>query len=122
MAALALMNVVSACAAMIVLAGGVFFTATAAALVFVFATVVFDVGEVLQGPVQDALVADLSVERLRGRYFALSSMSWSLGLALGPCRRRAGARLALVSRLAARSNRVPVRGAGLSRARAAPAG
>jgi predicted MFS family arabinose efflux permease len=84
MAALALMNVVWACAALIVLAGGLFFTATAAALVFVFATVVFGVGEVLQGPVQGALVADLSVERLRGRYFALSSMSWSLGSVLGP--------------------------------------
>jgi len=84
MAALALMNVVWAAAALIVLAGGLFFTATAAALVFIFATVVFGVGEVLQGPTQGALVADLAPTRVRGRYFALSSMSWSLGSVLGP--------------------------------------
>lgn len=84
MAALALMCAVWAGAAMIVLAGGLFFTATAAALVFMFATVVFGVGEVLQGPTQGALVADLAPTRIRGRYFALSSMSWSLGSVLGP--------------------------------------
>jgi predicted MFS family arabinose efflux permease len=84
MAALALMNVLWACASLIVLAGGAWFTASAAALVFVFATMVFGVGETLQGPTQAPLVADLAPDRLRGRYFALGAMSWSAGGILGP--------------------------------------
>jgi len=84
MAALALMNVLWACASLIVLAGGWWLSASAAALVFVLATMVFAVGETLQGPVQAPLVADLSPDRLRGRYFALGAMSWSAGSILGP--------------------------------------
>ena len=42
------------------------------------------VGETLQGPTQAPLVADLAPEHLRGRYFALSAMSWSAGSILGP--------------------------------------
>jgi MFS family permease len=84
MRALALMTLLWAAAAMIVLGGGVWLTATAAALVFVGATLVFGVGETLQGPTQAPLVADLAPDRLRGRYFALGSMSWSAGSILGP--------------------------------------
>lgn len=84
MRALALMSLLFASAAMIVFFGGIWFTGTAAALVFVGATVVFGVGETLQGPTQAPLVADLAPDRLRGRYFALSSMSWSAGSILGP--------------------------------------
>ena len=84
MAALALMNLLWAVAALVVLAGGVLFTATAAALAFMVATMIFGVGETLQGPTQAPLVADLAPEQLRGRYFALSSMSWSAGSILGP--------------------------------------
>jgi MFS family permease len=39
---------------------------------------------VLQGPTQAPLVADLAPDHLRGRYFALGSMSWSAGSILGP--------------------------------------
>jgi MFS family permease len=84
MPALALMSLLFAASALIVLAGGIWLTATAAALVFVSATLVFGVGETLQGPTQAPLVADLAPDHLRGRYFALGSMSWSVGSILGP--------------------------------------
>ena len=84
MRALALMTLLWAVSALVVLAGGVWLRATGAALVFVVATMIFAVGECLQGATQGPLVADLAPERLRGRYFALSSMSWSLGSVLGP--------------------------------------
>ena len=45
---------------------------------------VFAVGETLQGPTQAPLVVDLAPDHLRGRYFALSAMSWSAGGILGP--------------------------------------
>jgi MFS family permease len=84
MLALALMNVLWAVAALIVLAAGDLLNGTSAALVLIFATMVFGVGETLQGPTQAPLVADLAPDRLRGRYFALGSMSWSAGSILGP--------------------------------------
>ncbi len=84
MVALALMNVLWAVAALIVLAAGELLTATSAALVLITATMVFGVGETLQGPTQAPLVADLAPEHLRGRYFALGAMSWSAGSILGP--------------------------------------
>ena len=84
MAALALMNVLWAVAALIVLAGGGLLNGTSAALVFMSATMVFALGETLQGPTQAPLVADLAPDRLRGRYFAVGAMSWSAGSILGP--------------------------------------
>src|SRR5262245_16637381 len=84
MSALALMNVLWAAAALLVLAGGDLLNGTSAALVFMTATMVFALGETLQGPTQAPLVADLAPEHLRGRYFALGSMSWSAGSILGP--------------------------------------
>jgi predicted MFS family arabinose efflux permease len=84
MVALALMCVTFALSALIVLVAGIWLTATAAALVLIAATIVFGIGETLQGPTQAPLVADLAPERLRGRYFALGSMSWSAGSILGP--------------------------------------
>ena len=84
MVALAAMNVCFAAAALVILAGGALFEGSAAALVMIGATLIFAVGECLQGPTQGALVADMGPPRLRGRYFALSSMSWSTGAILGP--------------------------------------
>ena len=84
MLALAVMNVCFAVAALVVLIGGTLFEAGAAAVVMIGATLIFAVGECLQGPTQGALVADLAPGRLSGRYFALSSMSWSTGAILGP--------------------------------------
>jgi MFS family permease len=84
MGALALMNVLWAIASLIVLAAGGLLTGTSAAVVLITATLVFGAGETLQGPTQAPLVADLAPDRLRGRYFALGSMSWSAGSILGP--------------------------------------
>ena len=84
MLALAAMNVCFAAAALVILVGGTLFEAGAAALVMIGATLIFAVGECLQGPTQGALVADMAPSRLSGRYFALSSMSWSTGAILGP--------------------------------------
>ena len=84
MVALAAMNVCFAVAALVVLVGGTLFEAGAAAVVMIGATLIFAVGECLQGPTQGALVADMAPGRLSGRYFALSSMSWSTGAILGP--------------------------------------
>src|SRR4051812_43570794 len=78
------MNLLRAIAALIVLAAGELLTATSAALVFVVATMVFGLGEILQGPTQAPLVADLAPEHLGGRYFGLSAMSWSAGSILRP--------------------------------------
>ncbi len=84
MAALALMNAIWAVASLVVLAAGGLLSGTSAALVLVTAGVVFGVGETLQAPTQPPLVADLAPDSLRGRYFALGSMSWSVGGILGP--------------------------------------
>ena len=74
MPALALMTFVWAVTWMIVLVGGVWFHAGAAALVFGLAAIIFGLGECLHGPTQGALVADLAPPRLRGRYMALSTL------------------------------------------------
>jgi predicted MFS family arabinose efflux permease len=84
MKALAAMTALWAVAWVVVLAGGLWFEAVAAAFVFTLAAVVFGLGECFQGPVQGALVADLAPARLRGRYMAVSTNSWDLGFLLGP--------------------------------------
>jgi predicted MFS family arabinose efflux permease len=84
MRALAAMTVLWAGAWLVVLTGGLWFEAVAAALVFALAALVFGLGECFQGPVQGALVADLAPPRLRGRYMAVSTNSWDLGFLLGP--------------------------------------
>jgi len=60
MPALALMTFIWAVTWMIVFAGGVWFHAGSAALVFGLAGVVFGLGECFHGPTQGALVADLA--------------------------------------------------------------
>ncbi len=82
--ALALMPALWAIAWLVVEAGGAWFEAAAAALVFGLAAAVFGLGECLHGPTQGALVADLAPPLLRGRYLALSSSSWDLGYVAGP--------------------------------------
>lgn len=46
--------------------------------------VIWTFGEMISSPVAAAYVADLSPERLRGRYMGLWGGMWSLGLMLGP--------------------------------------
>jgi MFS family permease len=52
--------------------------------VIVLAGGIFAVGECLQGPTQQALIAELAPDHLRGRYMALSTSSWSIGWIAGP--------------------------------------
>jgi len=69
---------------LVVLAGGAWADGTEAALVFVLAAIAFGLASCFHGPTQAALVADLAPTRLRGRYMALSSMSWEVGFVVGP--------------------------------------
>jgi predicted MFS family arabinose efflux permease len=84
MRALAAMTVLWAVAWLIIFVGGHRLEATAAAAVFGLAALVFGLGECFQGPVQGALVADLASPHLRGRYMAVSAISWDVGFIIGP--------------------------------------
>jgi MFS family permease len=84
MPALAVMPALFAVAWLIVLAGGAWLDGTPAALAFAAAAALVGLGSCLQGPTQGALVADLAPPQLRGRYMALSSMSWEIGFVIGP--------------------------------------
>jgi MFS family permease len=84
MAALAVMCVLWAAAWILVCLGGLWLAAAAAAVVFGIAAIVVGLGECFQGPVQGALVADLAPPRLRGRYMAVSTISWDIGFIVGP--------------------------------------
>ena len=55
---------------------------TAAA--FAVTVAIWTLGEIVNAPVASAYVADLSPERLRGRYQGAWSFTWGLGLVLGP--------------------------------------
>jgi len=81
---LAVMPAAFAACWLVVLAGGAGLDGTAAAVVFVAAATVFGLASCFHGPTQAALVADLAPARLRGRYMALSSMSWEVGFVIGP--------------------------------------
>jgi MFS family permease len=84
MQALAVMCVLWAASWGVVFLGGLRLEAMAAAVAFGLAAVVFGLGECFQGPVQGALVADLAPPRLRGRYMAVSTISWDIGFVVGP--------------------------------------
>jgi len=84
MRALALMPAGFALAWLVVLLGALWLERSAAALVFVGASAVFGLATCVHGPTQGALVADLAPPALRGRYMALSSVSWELGYVIGP--------------------------------------
>jgi predicted MFS family arabinose efflux permease len=84
MPGLALMTVLWAAAWLIVFFCGATLESLAAATGFALAGLVFGLGECFQGPTQGALVADLAPPRLRGRYMALSTISWEIGFVVGP--------------------------------------
>jgi MFS family permease len=84
MAMLALMTAIWAAAWLLVFGAGLWLSAAAAGAVIVIAGGVFAIGECLQGPTQQALIAELAPDRLRGRYMALSTSSWSIGWIAGP--------------------------------------
>jgi MFS family permease len=65
--------------------GGVYwFTATTAFAVVAVAVAIFGIGECFHGPAHQALVADIAPDHLRGRYFAVHSLSWGLAGTVGP--------------------------------------
>src|SRR5436190_5137019 len=84
MRALALMPLLWAVAWLLVDAGGYWFTAEAAFLVIAFAAILLGVGECFHGPAHQALVSDIGSPHLRGRYFAVHSLSWGLAGTVGP--------------------------------------
>jgi MFS family permease len=61
------------------LGGGV-----AAVAVFASAAAIFALGETLMSPAVAPMANDLAPERLRGRYNALYTLSWTTGFILGP--------------------------------------
>jgi MFS family permease len=84
MATLAVMTTFWAAAWLLVFGAGLWLTALAASAAIVLAGGIFAIGECLQGPTQQALIADIAPDHLRGRYMALSTSSWSIGWIAGP--------------------------------------
>jgi MFS family permease len=84
MRALALMPTLWTVAWLMVDATGAWLEATTAFAALVVAAVILGVGECFHGPAHQALVADIGPPHLRGRYFAIHSMSWGLAGTVGP--------------------------------------
>jgi MFS family permease len=84
MRALALMPLAWAVAWMMVEGTGYWLDATAAFVAYAVALALFGVGECFHGPAHQALVADIGPPHLRGRYFAVHSLSWGLAGTVGP--------------------------------------
>jgi MFS family permease len=82
--ALALMPALWAAAWLGVDASGYWLEATAAFVAVSACVIVVGVGECFHGPAHQALVGELGGDRLRGRYFALHSLSWGVGGTAGP--------------------------------------
>ena len=84
MRALALMPLLWAVAWLIVELAGWRLEAGAAAVAIAVAAVFLGVGECFHGPAHQALVAEIAPDHLRGRYFAVHSLSWGLAGTVGP--------------------------------------
>jgi MFS family permease len=84
MRALAIMPLLWAIAWLIVDATGAWLHATAAFIAFALSAALFGIGECFHGPAHQALVADIGPPHLRGRYFAVHSLSWGLAGTVGP--------------------------------------
>jgi MFS family permease len=84
MRALALMPLLWIVAWLMLDAGAYWLDATAAFVVITLALAVFGVGECFHGPAHQALVAEIAPDHLRGRYFAVHSLSWGLAGTVGP--------------------------------------
>jgi MFS family permease len=84
MRCLALMPLLWAVSWLIVEGAGLWLEATAAFAAFAFAVLLFGIGECFHGPAHQALIADIGPDHLRGRYFAIHSLSWGLAGSVGP--------------------------------------
>lgn len=51
---------------------------------FVFAMIIITIGEMVVSPFQQSLVASFAPEHMRGRYMAVSGLSWSIAFTVGP--------------------------------------
>jgi MFS family permease len=84
MRALALMPALWIVAWLMLDGGAYWLDATAAFVVMTIALAVFGIGECFHGPAHQALVAEIAPDHLRGRYFAVHSLSWGLAGTVGP--------------------------------------
>jgi MFS family permease len=84
MRALALMPALWAVAWLLVDATGAWLETTTAFVAFAVAAGILGAGECFHGPAHQALVADIGPPHLRGRYFAVHSLSWGLAGTVGP--------------------------------------
>jgi MFS family permease len=53
-------------------------------LLFVVAMVIITIGEMVVSPFQQSLVAGFAPEHMRGRYMAVSGLTWSVAFTVGP--------------------------------------
>jgi len=51
---------------------------------FVLAMIVITIGEMIVSPFQQSVVANFAPEEMRGRYMAVSGLSWSVAFTIGP--------------------------------------
>jgi MFS family permease len=51
---------------------------------FILAMVIITIGEMVVSPFQQSLVASFAPEHMRGRYMAVSGLSWSISFTFGP--------------------------------------
>jgi MFS family permease len=51
---------------------------------FVTAMVIITIGEMVVAPFQQSIVASFAPEQMRGRYMAVSGLTWSIAFTVGP--------------------------------------
>jgi len=51
---------------------------------FIVAMVIITIGEMVVSPFQQSMVAGFAPEQMRGRYMAVSGLSWSISFTVGP--------------------------------------
>jgi len=51
---------------------------------FAFAMVIITIGEMIVSPFQQSVVANFAPEEMRGRYMAVSGLTWSVAFTIGP--------------------------------------
>jgi MFS family permease len=57
---------------------------TSTYMMFAVAMIVITIGEMIISPFQQALIASFAPEEMRGRYMAVSGLSWGIAFAVGP--------------------------------------
>jgi len=53
-------------------------------MLFALAMIIITIGEMIVSPFQQSVVASFAPEDMRGRYMAVSSLSWSIAFTIGP--------------------------------------